>query len=204
MTYLDDQQITVALNAAATDVARRSPELMQALDAMNAEARSRHRRTRKGVGIAAIVGALTFVGASAAIAVPAIRALWEPDYVATYSSEVAGECSISILNESYSFEGSGLDAKKVRALSQEVIERLDLSESGRAAMISEVRSELGHEDSKMLWLGSMTPEIAESLPAEFEEWVVSSAVLNDLTQAFAGVGWHFEGRMSVICDGVER
>ena len=79
------------------------------MQSMNAEvrARARHRRRGRGLGIAAAIGAFAIFGTTAAVAAPAMRLLWQPDYVMTYQSELAGACTFSMLHEASVYDELG-------------------------------------------------------------------------------------------------
>ena len=113
---------------------------------------------------------------------------------------MAGHCVISVLNESENFEASGLHVKDVEAVAREVIEDLDLSESGRREMVHEFRNS-SESSTAGMWQAFWADALSA---AAIEEQAVSSTLLAEINQRFTDIGWRFEGRMSVICDGVER
>jgi len=211
---IDDREITSELEALAPPTAPRSEHLQHTLDAMNDEARMGRRGGRRRLATVGLVTGFTLVGATAAIAAPAIQGFWQPDDRLTYESEVAGHCVIAVLNESASFIGSAIDAEQARAISSEAMSSLDLGTSGLAQMVRNVRSDLDEvRDSNGMadgidsraGLGYLALEHAASLSAaDFEEAVVSSVLLEDILQRFADAGWHFEGRLNVTCDGASK
>lgn len=208
MAHIDDELITNELNRGAPPIAERSPELLRHMQSMNAEARARarHRRRGRGLGIAAAIGAFAIFGTTAAVAAPAMRLLWQPDYVMTYQSELAGACTFSMLHEASVYDELGLSDEETRAAALDAIATLDLSEAGRTGMVQELLEKLDRDDPYAAHVPPhLTADYVAGLSAAaLEQESVFAAFASALGGEFEFRDWRVEGRMNLVCDGVSQ
>lgn len=205
MTDIEDQLITRELNA-APGVAERTPELLRSVQSLNAEVASKYRRRSRGLGIAVTAGVFTLLGTTAAVAAPAIQLLWQPDYVMSYQSALAGECTFSMMHEVSPSDKLGLSDDEVRAAALAAIATLDLSEAGRAGMVSELLEKFKLEDPYAAHLPPhLTSEYVAGLSTPvLEEEAVFAAFSAAVSSEYEFRSWRVEGRMNLVCDGVNR
>lgn len=206
MAHIDDELITNELNRGAPPIAERSPELLRNMQSLNAEVRARQRRRGRGVGIVAAISAFTLLGATAAVAAPAVRLLWQPDYVMTYQSELAGACTFSMLHEVSAYDELGLSDDETRTAALGAIATLDLSEAGRAGMVRELLEKLDRDYPYAAHVPPhLTADYVAGLPAAaLEQEAVFAAFTSAVGSEFEFREWRVEGRLNLVCDGVNQ
>lgn len=206
MAHIDDELFTDKLDRGAPPVAERSQELLRHMHSLNAEVRARHRRRGRGAGIVAAIGAFTLLGTTVAVAAPTIRLLWQPDYVMAYQSELAGACTFSMLHEASAYDEFGLSDEETRTAALDAIATLDLSEAGRAGMVRELLEKLDLDDPYAAHVPPhLTADYVSGLPAaSLEQEAVFAAFSSAVGSEFEFRDWRVEGRMNLVCDGVNQ
>lgn len=206
MAHIDDELIADELDRGAPPIADRSQALLRHMHSLNTEVRARHRHRGRGVGIAAAVGAFALLGTTAAVAASTIRLLWQPDYVMTYQSELAGDCTFSMLHEASAYDELGLSDEETRTAALDAIATLDLSEAGRAGMVRELLEKLDRDDPYAAHVPPhLTADYVADLPAAaLEQEAVFATFSSAVGSEFEFRAWRVEGRMNLVCDGVNQ
>ncbi len=203
MTHHDDQQLTCALDASPPPIAERTPELSRLMESVGAEASGRGRR-RHSWGITGLVGTFTLVGATAAVAVPLAHLSWTPDQVISYTSETSGECAISMLNTVAPSGATRTSDAEVSEAALTAVSRLDLSEVGRAGLVRELLEKLEHGNAYAI-PPHLSQEYVDGLSdSELENEAVFAAIRSAVQTEFDFAGTQVDGRLTLVCDGVDQ